>query len=95
MCVSGSRMIQGVDFTSSYSPTVDADSFRLSVNVAASQKMIIVLYMHPMLSDKCDIRPKTEDIRHTSHNVSRMVLGSKSLIMSSLRNIQKDKRCNV
>ena len=42
MCANGSRMIQGVDFTSSYSPTVDADSFRLSMNIAASEKMIIV-----------------------------------------------------
>ena len=42
MCANGSKMIQGVDFITSYLPTVDVDSFRLPANVAASEQMIIV-----------------------------------------------------
>ena len=35
-------MIQGVEFTESYAPTVDAGSFRLSLNIVASEKMTVV-----------------------------------------------------
>ena len=35
-------MIQGQDFTVSYTLTVDADSFILSVAIAASDKMLVV-----------------------------------------------------
>ena len=42
MCANGSKMIQGVDFSDSYAPTVDADSFRLTLNIAASEDMNIV-----------------------------------------------------
>ena len=42
MCTNGSKMIQGQDFTVSYAPTVVADSFRLSIALAASDNMIIV-----------------------------------------------------
>ena len=36
MCANGSKMIQRQDFTVSYAPTVDADSFRLSIAIAVS-----------------------------------------------------------
>ena len=42
MCANGSKMIQGQDFTVSYALTVDADSFRLSITIAALDKMIVV-----------------------------------------------------
>ena len=42
MCANGSKMIQGVDFTVSYVLTVDTDLFRLTVNIAESDQMIIV-----------------------------------------------------
>lgn len=35
-------MIQGLYFTVSYDPTVDTDVFRLSLNIAASGKIIVV-----------------------------------------------------
>ena len=38
MCANGSKMIQGQDFTVSYAPTVDADSFILSIALVASDK---------------------------------------------------------
>ena len=42
MCANGSKMIQEQDFTVSYVPTVDADSFRLAIEIAVSDEMIIV-----------------------------------------------------
>ena len=42
MCANGSKMMQGQHFTVSYAPTVDADSFRLSIAIAATDKMIVV-----------------------------------------------------
>ena len=42
MCANGSKMVQGQDFTVSYAPTVDVDSFRLSIEISGSDKMIVV-----------------------------------------------------
>ena len=42
MCANGSKIIQGQDFTVSYALTVDANSFRLAIAIAASDEMILV-----------------------------------------------------
>ena len=41
MCANGSKMVQGVDFSESYAPTVDADSYRFMMNISAMDRMII------------------------------------------------------
>ena len=38
MCINGSKMIQRLDFTVLYAPTVDANLFKLSIGIAASEK---------------------------------------------------------
>ena len=42
MYANGSKMMQGQHFTVSYAPTIDADSFRLSIAIAVTDKMIVV-----------------------------------------------------
>ena len=42
MCANESKMVQGLDFSVSYAPTVDAYLFRLSLNIAVSDGMIMV-----------------------------------------------------
>ena len=42
MCANGSKMVQGQDFTVSYAPAVDADSFRLAISIVASDEIILV-----------------------------------------------------
>ena len=41
ICANGSSMIQGIDFIESYAPTVDTDSFILSLNIAASDDITV------------------------------------------------------
>ena len=42
MCANGSKMIQGQDYTVSYAPTVDVDSFRLTSIISASDDIVVV-----------------------------------------------------
>ena len=42
MCADRSRMVQGVDFSISYTPTVNSDSLRLIIIIAASKGKNII-----------------------------------------------------
>ena len=42
MCANRSKMVHGLDYTTSYAPTIDAYLFILSLNIAASDEMIVV-----------------------------------------------------
>ena len=42
MCANRSKMIQGQDYTVSYAPTADVDSFRLTSTIAVSDDIVVV-----------------------------------------------------
>ena len=75
MFANGSKMVQGLDYKVSYAPTVDTNSFRLSLNIAASDDMMVVFinasntFQTNLISDS-----KKRSIYHASNNVSKMVL---------------------
>ena len=104
MCTNGSKMIQGQDFKVSYAPTVDADSFRLSIALAVSDEMIIVFidasnaFQTNVISDpnkRIYITLPTMYLewfqaRFPNHPLAKFK-NSKELVMQSLRNIQGTK----
>ena len=104
MCANGSNMVQGQDFTVSYAPTVDADSFRLSLNISASDDMVVVFidasndFQTDVISDpnkRIYVTLHTMNMewfraRFPNHSIS-ICKNSKELIMQSLRNIQGTK----
>ena len=44
LCADGSRMTEGIDFSESYAPTSDADSFRLIIALASSKGYWLIFY---------------------------------------------------
>ena len=104
MCANGSKMVQGRDYTTSYAPIVDADSFRLSLNIAASDEMIVVFVdasntfqTHLILDPKKRLYITLPKMRlewfraiFPDHPLVKCK-NSKELVMQSLRNIQGTK----
>ena len=104
MCANGSKMVQGVYYIISYVSTVNADSFRLSLNIAASDNMIVVFintssaFQTNVISDpkkRVYITLPTMYLegfrgRFPKHPIAKCK-NSKELIMQSLRNIQGTK----
>ena len=93
-------MIQNQDFTVSYAPAVDADSFRLSIAIAASNEIIAVfidasnIFQTNVISDSNKrvyiILPimflEWFRARFPNHPLAKCK-NSKELVMQSLQNI--------
>ena len=104
MCANGSKMIQEQDFTVSYVPTVDADSFRLAIEIAVSDEMIIVFIDASNAFQTNDISDSNKRVyiilptmyldwfraRFSNHPLAKCK-NNKEVVMQSLRNIQDTK----
>ena len=104
MCANGSGMVQGIDYVVSYAPTVDADSFRLMIAIAASDRMILIFidasnaFQTNVISDprrRVYVSLPTMYLewfraRFPNHPLAKC-RNSKKLVIQSLRNIQGTK----
>ena len=104
MCANGANMVQGKDYFISYAPTVDSDSFRLMIAIAAGDKMIIVFIDASNAFQTNVISDPNERVflslptmyldwfraRFPNYPLTKCK-DSKELVMQSLRNIQGTK----
>jgi len=101
MCANGSKTVQGLYYSTSYAPTVDTCSFRLILNIAASDGMTMVFidasntFQTNVISDPKKIIYITLATMYLEWFRARFpnqplakCKNSKELIMQSLRNIQ-------